>query len=205
MLWPRLGGYNSQVVTSVVAIASETPLQKVAKIAKELGAFVLVCGIVVLVFDGVRLVDRVLAPPSEPSWLLNAEPNGDDLTRARAIVTAARNEVRALPQAEKTDTDREDATLTLSISEGLSAVYDTARRDRTISPDALNRAEDIDYFAWRAARKTRCDADECNTDFDESDYNAALISYTARALAAARQQPASAPRKGLFWRLWELL
>ena len=185
---------------------AETPIQKVAKIAKELGAFIFVCGIVVLVFDGVRLADRILAPSREPNWLLNAEPNGDDLARARAIVAAARNEVRALPQAEKPDADREDATLTLSISEGLSTVYDAARRDRAISPDALDRAEDIQYFAARAAWRRTCDApDDCHREFDEGDYYAGLIAYTARAFAAARGSGETAREKSLLSRLWDWL
>ena len=184
---------------------AETPLQKAINAAKVLFVVLAIGVIVILSADGIGAIRRLLTPSYVPEWLKRAEPTDDDFARARAIVMNAKTEERAFSDVQKGDINREHATLVLAISEGLSDVYQTARRNRAISPDALNRAEDIDYLAEGAARQEQCDADECDEVFSASDYENALISYTAGALAAQREPPEPPQSKGLFSFLRDLI
>lgn len=180
---------------------AETPLQKAANAARWLFVALAVGGIFVFLIDVGDQTQHILAPSDVPEWLKRADPTDDDFARARTIVMNAQAEVRALPDVQDGDGDREGATVVLAISEGLSGVYQTARRNRAISPDAFNRAEDIDYLAWRAARHAQCsggsDDEDCQEVFAQ-DYEDGLISYTAGALAAQREPPKPAQSKGLF-------
>jgi len=180
----------------------ETPLQKAVNAIKRLCVLILGSGIVLLLWDGTSAIDGILAPLHQPEWTMQAEPTAEDIAHARAIVENAKTEVRALTHTEKQNTDRDDAAFTLAVAEGLSPTYEADRRNRAISPDALSRAEDIDYLALEAARHRDCDADGCEEDFSEADYDDALISYTARALAVPRERTEPPPPKGFFNRLW---
>lgn len=177
---------------------AETPLQKALNAAKGLFVVLAIGGIIGLSVDGIRAIHDLLTPSDVPEWVKRAHPTDDDFARARAIVTMAKAEVRALPDGHKGNIEREDATLVLALSEGLSSAYQTARRNRAISPDALNRAEDIDVLALQAARHNECNTDECDEVFSQEDYDDALISYTAGAPAAHREPLKPAQSKGLF-------